>query len=338
MTSPGLYLDIYGYRVEIRSQHAAAQEGLAEDFAFFRRETVDGGALIILLLEDPPYGGLPPLQASVYTPRNVSYHDGNCTWHDYSGRALAVHDLSKREFRVSTRDSDLAYEIVYLYLLCQSGEHFDAHGLHRVHALAVSVGDCAGLVLLPMGGGKSTLGASLLQLDDIEILSDDSPLIDHRGGVHALPLRLGLLPGSLDMVPEEQLRRIQRMEFGPKLLVNYRYFADKVRPEARGCVIFLGSRNLGSECVVERATARAALRALVANCVVGLGLFQGMEFVFNRGPREIARKAVVAGKRLHACWNLARRAELYHLSLGRDSQQNARTVRDILARSAGRIT
>ncbi len=67
--------------------------------------------------------------------------------------------------------------------------------MHRVHALALAVDRRAMLVLLPMGGGKSTLGAELLRHPDVQLLSDDSPLVDRAGRVHAFPLRLGLLPG-----------------------------------------------------------------------------------------------------------------------------------------------
>jgi hypothetical protein len=331
-----LFLDVYGYRVEIRSEHAEALSGLTADFAFFASpDAADSGCTIILRDDDPPYSGLPPLHAVVYTPRNVVYRDGPISYLDYSGRALGVHDTRARTFEVHTRNPDLAYEIAYLFLLSQCGESFDAHGLHRVHALAVSVGDCAGLVLLPMGGGKSTLGASLLQLPDIELLSDDSPLIDHGGGVHAFPLRIGLLPDALKDIPQNQLRRIERMEFGPKFLVNYQVFAHRIRPKASAGVLFLGSRSLGSSCTVTRAPFHAALGAMIANCVVGLGLFQGMEFVFQRGPWEVAAKAWVARRRLMAALRLIRRSRAYHLSLGRDPVENARVVRDTIRLAAG---
>ena len=334
-----LSLDIYGYRVEISSQHPEALAGLTADFAFFlTREAAKSSSCaysIVLLDDDPPYNGLPPLQAVVYTPRNVVYRDQGISYLDYSGRALAIHDTRARSFRVHTRDGSLAYEIAYLFLLSQCGESFDALGLHRVHALGVSVNGCAGLVLLPMGGGKSTLGAALLQLSDIDLLSDDSPLIDHRGKVHAFPLRIGLLPGSHQGIPKEQLRRIERMEFGPKFLVNYQFFAHRIRPCAKAGVLFLGSRSLAAGCTVKPASFRAALWAMMANCVVGLGLFQGMEFVFQRGPLEIAAKAWVARRRLVAAIRLIRGCSVYHLCLGRDSAENARVVRDTI-RFAGK--
>jgi len=327
-------LDIYGYRVEIRSTASGPLENLADDFAFFRSDGGPGACLIELLEEDPPYDTVPTGQATVYTPRNVSYKNETCTFIDYSGRGLAIHDRSSGNFRVFSRDLDLLYEAAYLFLLSQCGEALDARGMHRVHALCVSVDDCAALVLLPMGGGKSTLGSQLLSIPEISILSDDSPLIDRKGDVHAFPLRLGLLPGSEGAVPASQLRRINRMEFGPKLLVNYRHFADRVRPTAKPCLVFLGARTLGSACEIRPAGKLAALRAMLSNCVVGLGLFQGMEFVFQRGLGAVFGKAGVAWARLRASRRLLARSQTYHLLLGRDTQKNARVVFEFIQAAA----
>jgi hypothetical protein len=329
MSEP-IFLDIYGYRAEVRSTCASARENLAEDFAYFRVEAGDSGRLIELFDADPPYAGLPPLQASVYTPRNVSYRDETRTYIDYSGRALAIHDRAAEVFRIYSRDADLLYEAAYLFLLAQSGEFFDAHGLYRVHALGVSIENRAALIVLPMGGGKSTLGAHLLEFPDIEILSDDSPLIDLRGSVHAFPLRLGLLPDAAHTIPEDRLRRINRMEFGPKLLVNYSYFAGRVRAQAEPAILFLGRRSLSNECTVTKAGRLAALIAMLPNCVIGLGLFQGMEFIFQRSAWEISAKIVVAWRRLRASVRLIRRAQIYHVTLGRDSKENARVVHGLL--------
>jgi hypothetical protein len=330
-----LLLDIYGYRVTVRSEVCSVLDNLAQDFAFFRTEgPFSKSNEIELFQKQPPYDEAPDAKAVVYTPRNVSYRNGSKTLIDYSGRALGIHDAASGRLRLFSQDLDLLYEAAYLFVLSQCGEGLDARRLHRVHALGISVNDCAALVLLPMGGGKSTLAAGLLRHHEIALLSDDSPLIDSRGDVHAFPLRLGLMPGSEGEIPPDHLRRINRMEFGPKFLVNYAYFADRVRPRAEPCLLFLGERSLAPNCSIRPAKTSEALRAMLANCVVGLGLFQGMEFIFNRGPGEVFRKAGVAWARLRASWRLLRRSTTYHLVLGRDPAANAQMVIDVLASAA----
>ena len=55
----------------------------------------------------------------------------------------------------------------------RSKQYLDRRGLHRIHALGVVVKNRAVLVMLPMGGGKSTLGLHLLKHPEVQILSDD---------------------------------------------------------------------------------------------------------------------------------------------------------------------
>jgi hypothetical protein len=281
-----------------------------------------------LRLEAPPYASIPDGVASVYTPRNVSFRHGSVTYIDYGGRALGVHDASASSFRVWSDSRDLLYEAAYLFLLAHVGEFLDARRLHRVHALAMTLNGRAILVLLPMGGGKSTLGWGLLRFPELGLLSDDSPLIDGAGGVHAFPLRMGLLPGHEAEVPPEYRRTFQRMEFGPKVAIHYDYFASRVVRSAEPGLVLLGRRSLSRDCAIESAGAAAGVRAMLPNCVVGLGLFQGMEFVFNDGMWRVLGMAGTAMSRARSALALVRRSKVAYVTLGRDLEANARAVRD----------
>jgi hypothetical protein len=334
-----LFFDVYGYRFALRTRSAAMQRSLSSDFAMFARPDAEGPVWIDAAEDQPDYDGAPPsLLACTYTPRNTSYRDGRYTWVDYHGRALGVHDRLTGDFRITSPDPNLLYEAAYLFLLSRIGESLDRRGMHRVHALAMSWQGKAILVLLPMGGGKSTLGASLLDYRELELLSDDSPFIDHAGNVYAFPLRLGLLPGSESKFPIGHLRTVHRMEFGPKLLLDYEYLRNRVRPAAAPGYVFLGHRSLGRECEITPARMWDGLAAMLANCVVGLGLFQGMEFILNGGPGALIAKTGTAWARLSASWALLRRSEIYHLKLGLDLESNAQAVVDFVARRTAATT
>jgi hypothetical protein len=324
----GLF-DVHGVTVAVRSTDPELTAHLAEDFEHFRVHRLEGKPRISLDLRQakPPYDRVPGKMATIYTPRNVSFAENGRTYIDYSGRALGIFDTANGLFNVFSEDLDLMYEVGYLFLLSQLGEHLDARGLHRIHALGVSIGDHAALVLLPMGGGKSTLAMHLLADSKVKLLSDDSPLVDRNGVLQGFPLRIGILPGSESLYPPEQLRTIHRMEFGPKLLLRHKFFADRVMSRAEPGLIFLGRRSLSEECVITPATSMAAMRALIPNCVVGLGLFQGMEFLFTRSSMEIVRKGLTAFSRLRNCIALVRRSTAYTVVLGRNLEKNALTLR-----------
>lgn len=150
--------DVYGYRFSVRSSVAEAIDGIRQDFAFFASQGTTGGVTIDLFGQDPPLDGLPLTDARVYTPRNVVYRAGGTRYIDYHGRGLGIQDQASGNLKLYSRDPQLLYEAAYLYLLSQIGQYLDRTGLHRIHALGVVVRGRAVLVLLPMGGGKSTLG------------------------------------------------------------------------------------------------------------------------------------------------------------------------------------
>jgi hypothetical protein len=325
--SPGLFFDCYGYRFELTGNCASAIGGAADDFAFFASEPPAGPCVKLILDRDnPDYEGLPPVVARFYTPRNVVYQAGNVRILDFGGRGLARWDPMTRVFHMRSQDADLVYEAAYLFLLSQIGENLDARRMHRLHALAMSWNGRAVLAMLPMGGGKSTLGLEMLKHPGFQLLSDDSPIIGPHGEVKAFPLRLGLLPGQEQEVPASQRRLIQRMEFGPKYVVNYAHFSNRVAPSAQPGLLLIGRRTLAREGWVERASCRQAMRAMFSHMVLGLGLYQGLEYLVNHSAGELLAKLGVAASRARNAYALVRRSRNYFLYLGRDVAANARLV------------
>ena len=294
-----------------------------------------GPVRIEVIESDPPYAEVPEGIATTYTPRNVSFSRDGCAYIDFSGRALAIRNRRERSFRIYSRDPDVQYEATYLFLLSCIGESLDTRGMHRVHAMAMSVNGGAVLAILPMGGGKSMLGSALLKYPEFKFLSDDSPFISTDGRVHAFPIRMGLLPGSEHDIPEDQRRVIRRMEFGPKVLVNYDCYADRVAPSADPGIIFLGQRSLGADCRIEPAGTWEGFKSMTLNSVVGLGLYQVLEFVLTHSPLELLSKTGVAWSRLRNARKLFSQSEVYRLILGRDTELNAATVRNFVQERMG---
>ena len=303
-----------------------AVDGIRQDFAYFAAPGGAADIVLELICQDPPTEGLPIGDAAVYTPRNVVYRADGRRFIDYHGRAMGIQDERTGNLTLYSRDAGLLYEAAYLYLLSQIGQHLDRRGLHRIHALGVVIGGRAVLVLLPMGGGKSTLGLHLMKHPEVGILSDDSPFIDREGRVHAYPLRIGLLPGSEVSVPAEHRRVIDRMEFGPKHLVNYSFFQDRVCASAPPGLVLIGSRRMTPDCSIEEVGMLAGLRACVANCIVGVGLFQGLEFILRSSGWELPKHASIGISRFRNCVELLQKSRVCRVHLGADPELNARTV------------
>ena len=116
------------------------------------------------------------------------------------------------------------------------------------------------------------------------------------------------------------------MEFGPKHLVNYSYFSQRVCASAEPGLLFIGVRSMAAECRIERIGRMAAVRSCLANCVVGVGLFQGLEFLLRTSLRELLKMGGLGISRAWNRWQLLRRSQGCRISLGRDGGLNGRTL------------
>jgi len=339
----GARFDFHGVAIEVASPSAELVHEVRRDFAWFHRsgpstETPRDAATppfrIELRLEEPSYDQLPALPAAFFTPRNVCFRDHGRTYVDYFGRALAVLDRAAGSCVVHGVDPELVHEIAYLLVLSTVGERLDRRGVHRVHALGVSHRGRGIVILLPSGGGKSTMALRLLREPGFTLIGEDTPLVDRDGTLLPFPLRLGVRPGQDTGVAAEHLRTVRRMEFDPKTLIDIDVFRDRLAsgPVAPAAIL-VGERNLGRVSAIEPLARRPALGALVKYMVVGLGVYQGMEFLLERGVADLAGKVGVATSRLRGALRLLRRAPAYRFVLGRDLDRNYRTLLEFLDRS-----
>ena len=265
-------LDVHGLRFEVCGWPAVADE-VVRDFLWF--ETADGApADVTVELEQgaPRWDGYGDLAAAFVTPRNVVYQNGSRTILDYFGRASAELDRAAGRIVIRSEHPHLAHEAAYLFLLSRIGEHLDACGLPRLHALGLAGPRGAICVLLPSGGGKSTLAVSALADERAKLLAEDTPLLDARGYVHPFPLRIGVNPTDAERMPAGSVRRIERMEFHDKLVLDLDGFRDRVEGEAaadgrpgRRAAARWDARAGSSGCRAARRPARCCARASSAS-------------------------------------------------------------------------
>jgi hypothetical protein len=127
------------------------------------------------------------------------------------------------------------------------------------------------------------------------------------------------------------VRLIERMEFHPKLVLDLDAFADRIDPAPRVLRhLVIGTRSLSRRAVLTSASRREALAPLLRESVVGVGLYQGMEFVLQRGMRDVIPYSRVALTRARCCAAGLARARVWKLSLGRDLDANWATLRRLL--------
>jgi hypothetical protein len=325
-------LDVYGLRIAVGGDWPRVAEELVRDYAWFRASgSGPADVRVVVRRGAPDFDGLGDLRSTFVTPRNVVYQDEDNTVVDYFGRAVSVLDRRRAQIEIQGEDADLVHEAAYLFLLSRIGEHLDARGLPRLHALGLSGATGAVAVMLPSGGGKSTLALQALRDDGCRLLSEDSPLIDRRGLVHPFPLRIGVNATDEALLPDGPVRKLERMEFHPKLALEVEAFADRIEPEPRPLRhLVIGRRTLGRSAALEPLPRRAALGPLLREAVVGVGIYQGMEFVLQRGMSDVLRKTGTAATRATCAAAVLRGARVWQLWIGRDHERNWQALRGLL--------
>ena len=326
-------LDVHGLRVSIAGDWPQVVEELRLDFAWFHRGTSSDAADVEVTIErrPPDFDALGDIPATFVTPRNVVYRDAERTVVDYFGRAVSVLDHGGSRIGIQGEEKHLVHQAAYLFLLSRIGEYLDARRLPRLHGLGLTGAQGAVVVMLPSGGGKSTLALRALREPGVKLLSEDSPLIDGRVQVHPFPLRLGVNPTDVDALPDGQVREIERLEFHPKLVLELDAFADRIASEPQPLRhLVLGSRRLGRDASLTPAPRRAAAGPLFREAVVGVGLYQGMEFVLQRGARDVLGQAGPALTRVRCCTAGLAKASVWRLETGRDHDRNWAALEPLL--------
>jgi hypothetical protein len=163
------------------------------------------------------------------------------------------------------------------------------------------------------------------------LLSEDTPLVDRRGMVHPFILRIGVNATDAERLPADRVRRIERMEFHPKLALEIDAFADQIadRPVPLRHIV-IGRRSLGKDAALRQLPRPAALGTLFRESVVGVGVYQGMEFVLQQGLRDVSGMAGTAASRSASCLAGLRRARVWELTIGRDHERNWEVLRQLL--------
>ena len=181
------------------------------------------------------------------------------------------------------------------------------------------------------------MALNMLQRDGVKLISEDSPLMRRDGLIEPFPIRIGVRPGTvIPDVPDSFLLDIQRMEFGPKKLIDIKFFSDRISGPVPISAILLGTRFSAGESSIKQIARRHAFRPLVSDAVVGLGLYQGIEFVLQSSAFELMGKGRLACSRLRNCMGCLRRATVHRFEMGTDIEQTAETLARFLKEIAAK--
>jgi hypothetical protein len=240
--------------------------------------------------------------------RNCEYVDGTLL---FSSR-----ERGKERFEIHGDTAEGIHETAWETILSALGEALDRKGAHRVHALGIELGGRAGLLIMPSGGGKSTL-ASLCakQAGPIRILSDESPLV-YDDKILPFPLRFALEPAAAEGMGREG-RIFQRRRFPAKML--FALDAHRVGRASEPAFLLLGSRRRAAEARIRGASRFLAWAELTRSLVVGIGIAQMREHLLRLENLPVLARVFLS--RLRAATRLAWTIPVFRLETSTDPER-----------------
>ena len=328
------FFDFYGVKVKLNTNSDFIVENISKDFSYFQEKFSQRPHLEVFSFhEEPPYFKIPELKASLYKDNAICYDDKNTRYIDYHGEALGIYKYKGNVIELYSLDLNLLWELTYLGILSRVGEELDKKGIHRIHALGISINKKAILVILPMGGGKTTLALELLKYDNVKLISDDTPLITRSGKVLPFPIRIGISPAvaSKLSVPSRYLRNFIRSKYGPKVLIDIDYFKDKISEPCAPGVILIGERVSSDTCRIEKISKVCALKPFIINGILGLGLPQLIEYLLWFKVKKIFSMGEIITSRFCPGFKIIWYSKIYKFFIGRDIEKNVNVLLKLLS-------
>ncbi len=335
-----LYFNFHGIIVQVDAGDPESARFVATDFSWFQIDPpsppVRVDFTISLHQTAPPFERIPEgTLATFHTKDAVVYKDKSVHYYDTFGKTLVIYNYSNHHGEIHSLDRNMLLERTYLMISSRVGELMDRRHLHRIHAMGVVYEGRGVICMMPSGGGKTTLTLSLLGKDNINFLSEEIPLVSSKGKLYPFPIRMGVTADQTLDIPPEYLKRFERTHYGPKTLIDVRYFQERIAGMAEPGILFAGKRVHSAQPRVVPISRLRAFAALYRDCVMGVGLPQMLEYILRFDYRDMARSAPIIWSRLIASIRLVAASKTFELHLGTDRAANAEFVASFVKRTLG---
>lgn len=307
---------------------------LESEFHFFSSMNNSYPQFEIRLIKDKS-PKIPELIASKILPHALVYHHNGARYIDYHGKAL-IHQVGK-VYSIYCEDFDFLFELSFLTIHSLLGDLLGEIGHYRIHALAGTYRSRDFILMLPSGGGKSTMLAQLLEDPEFRVISDDSPIIDRWGEIHPFPTKISLSSkpkeGILSQYPWMSFTRALHPH---KYVLSFTHLSERINklPQDERPLLILGKRSSFLCPQLMKMSPAQTILALGENMIIGVGLPQVIEiFLSFKYVSDIYKMTKASLARSRAAFHLYRRSEHYQLTLSIDIKANCQMIKDLVNES-----
>ncbi len=317
------YFDFLGITVQVETNSDEINKRIQTDFSHFSCKQASPLYTIKLFLDEIPDRIPEKMVASNISENSVTYNDKEIRFNDYFGKALSIYNYKKEIGEVYSPNIHKLHEVSYLLILSRVGKRLDLNGFHKIHAFGISHKGINLIGMMPMKGGKSTLFLNLIENRQVDIISDDTPIIDYKGNVHPFPLRIGINnPSNF-----KNVTTLEREKYGTKYLIPLQELPNSISQCKGQTILFEGIRVSGDHFSIKRYSKLSLISPLVKHMVVGVGLPIIIEYFLENSLKDWCRRLIILTKRLQAAILLLIRCKTYKIYLGENTVKNSQEIR-----------
>ncbi len=325
-------LDIHGIGIEIESDYTSVVEDAAHDFNYFVVETVPTLNLRVRVVSDAR-----PAQHW----RQWLRFRGSSLFRSASGeRRVCFFDQAWVRYHfndglcdIYCEDEKISYEVCYLALLSFIGESLDRRGWHRLHGFGFGKEGWGGVVLAASGTGKSTLAIRLITQPGWQILSDDTPLVNHRAKLRSFPQRIALK--ERPAIDHSYIRQFSRVKHGEKFVVGSDFFKDRIPTELPARWLVFAKRDPKRKGGLRPLARWKAVWPLVKWLVVGYETPQIWQLYLRFNWTDIHAKSRILFSRIKVMSSLLKSCRLVELNLAHGPDRSCQEFMQFFKLGAG---
>ena len=325
-------ISIHNFNIGLDVDNDEVALKLKNDFSYFLQERMDKIEFKISAKKVESYQIPQNLIAKKQSQNSITFDFGNIRYNDYYGQAYTVFDYTKESVEVYYIDENILHEIIYLLILSRSGKWLDKNGMHRIHACGFTLKDKNIILMLPSKGGKTTSLLELVQDQEVGLISDDSPLVDTWGNIHAFPLRIGIENKSkvieqISYLKDDDFYEFKRKYYSKKYLLPLFKLKNKVEVKDK-TILLSGKRSTYTSTQIYKVSKLKMMNNLINYMIVGIGLPLILEYFIQNKVKDHFVNLLILFKRIISSVSLLIKSECYEVFLSDNPQESIQSIKE----------
>lgn len=324
-------INLLNLSIVVKTDEDTVLQKIKDEFHFFITDEKPHRKFTVHIQKEAP-PKIPELIATKIFTHAVVYTYRREKFIDYHGKGH-IHQKGN-SFFIYSLDEQLLFELAYITIHSLFGELAQRRGLYRIHALSGTYRKRDFILVLPSGGGKSSMLVEFLKDPEFKVISDDSPFIDGKGKIHSFPSKISLasIPENSELT-DRPWQTFTRSLYPPKHTLSLSHLDNRVniRPMDSRPMLILGVRSSYRSPVIQRLKSFEAMKVLLENMIIGVGLPQIIEiFLDFNYLSDFTKVSKAIVKRSRAAINLYLCSFHCKIVLSDNVQRNCQAIKDLI--------